>query len=116
MNKESIGSKLLTEIQRLKAEQTAIRLSKQKVAKELKNAERKRSRLKKRAKLLSDNDLVAVMMLRVAEKKDTQLAAEGQAKDASEKEGKDEANQDLAIDDADMTGPSTCPAEKTGDE
>ena len=116
MNKESIGSKLLTEIQRLKAEQTAIRLSKQKVAKELKNAERKRSRLKKRAKLLSDNDLVAVMMLRVAEKKDTQLAAEGQAKDASEKEGKDEDNQERAIDDTDMTGPNTSPAEKMGDE
>ena len=36
MNKESIGSKLLTEIQRLKAEQAAIRLTKQKVAQELK--------------------------------------------------------------------------------
>ena len=116
MNKESLGRTLLPEIQRLKAEQAALRAKKQQVAKELKNAERKRSRLKKRAKLLSDSDLVAVMMLRVAEKKDTTLAAAGEAKDASEKEGKDEDKQEHTIPEADMTGPDTSAAEKIGDE
>ena len=61
---------LVPEIARLKAEQVAMREQKKRLAKELKNAERKRSRLKKRAKLLTDSDLVAVMMLRVAERKD----------------------------------------------
>ena len=36
MNKESPGSKLLPEIQRLKAEQNALRVKKKQVAKELK--------------------------------------------------------------------------------
>ena len=116
MNQESFGSKLLPEIQRLKAEQAALRVKKQKVAKELKNAERKRSRLKKRAKLLSDNDLVAVMMLRVAEKKDTTLAAPVEDKGASEKEGKNENNKESAIAETDMTGPDTSAAEKMGEE
>ena len=116
VNKESLGRTLLPEIQRLKAEQAALRAKKQQVAKELKNAERKRSRLKKRAKLLSDSDLVAVMMLRVAEKKDTTLAAAGEAKDASEKEGKDEDKQEHTIPEADMDGPDTSAAEKIADE
>ena len=116
VNKESLGSKLLPEIQRLKAEQNALRVKKKQVAKELKNAERKRSRLKKRAKLLSDNDLVAVMMLRTAEKKDTTLAAAGEAKDASEKEAKDEDKQERTIPEDDMTGHDTSAAEKIVDE
>ena len=69
-------SALVPEIARLKAERQALRDQRKKLAKDLKNAERKRSRLKKRAKLLSDSDLVAVMMLRVAERKDITLSAE----------------------------------------
>ena len=66
----------MPEIARLKAERQALRDQRKRLAKDLKNAERKRSRLKKRAKLLTDSDLVAVMMLRVAERKDDTLSAE----------------------------------------
>jgi hypothetical protein len=52
----------------LKLEQDAVRLSRKKVAKELKNATKRKQRLKKRAKQLSDTDLLAVLQLRAAEK------------------------------------------------
>ena len=58
---------ILTEIQALKAEQKLAREAKLKISKELRNAEKRRQRLKKRAKQLSDNDLLAVMTLRSAE-------------------------------------------------
>ena len=58
---------ILTEIQALKAEQKLAREAKLKITKELRNAEKRRQRLKKRAKQLSDNDLLAVMTLRSAE-------------------------------------------------
>ena len=112
MTKESIGSTLLPEIQRLKTEQATLRMQRQKVAKELKNAERKRSRLKKRAKLLSDDDLVAVMMLRVAEKKDAQHTDEGQAAGSTDLEEKGDAKE--VIPDTDMAGPNASPAEIVG--
>ena len=59
---------MLTEILRLKAEQKKMRDAKWQLSKDLRNAERRRSRLKKRAKLLSDSDLAAVMALRAQEK------------------------------------------------
>ena len=62
------GSTLLPEIAKLKKEQAKMREDRKRLAKELKNAEKRRSRLKKRAKQLSGNDLVAVMLLRAAEK------------------------------------------------
>jgi hypothetical protein len=52
----------------LKLEQDAVRLSRKKVAKELKNSTKRKQRLKKRAKQLSDTDLLAVLQLRAAEK------------------------------------------------
>ena len=58
---------ILTEIQALKAEQKLAREAKLKITKELRNAEKRRQRLKKRAKQLSDSDLLAVMTLRSAE-------------------------------------------------
>ena len=58
---------ILTEIQALKAEQKRAREEKIKITKELRNAEKRRQRLKKRAKQLSDSDLLAVMTLRSAE-------------------------------------------------
>ena len=69
------GAALVPEIARLKSEQTALREQRKKLAKDLKNAEKRRSRLKKRVKLLTDTDLVAVMMLRVAERKEVKEAA-----------------------------------------
>ena len=53
-------------IRRLKAEQKAMRESKTKINKDLKNAEKRRSRLKKRARQLSDADLVAVLQMRAS--------------------------------------------------
>ena len=58
---------ILTEIQALKAEQKRAREEKIKITKELRNAEKRRQRLKKRAKQLSDSDLLAVMTLQSAE-------------------------------------------------
>ena len=57
----------MTEILVLKAEQKRARDEKLKITKELRNAEKRRQRLKKRAKQLSDSDLLAVMTLRSAE-------------------------------------------------
>ena len=57
----------MTEILDLKAEQKRAREAKLKITKELRNAEKRRQRLKKRAKQLSDSDLLAVMTLRSAE-------------------------------------------------
>ena len=51
----------------MKAEQKRAREEKCKITKELRNAEKRRQRLKKRAKQLSDADLLAVMTLRSAE-------------------------------------------------
>ena len=62
------GSGILDEIQKLKAEQKAARDKKMQISKELRNAEKRRQRLKRRAKQLSDADLVAVMTLRAGER------------------------------------------------
>ena len=57
----------MTEIQALKEEQKRARDFKKRITKELRNTEKRRQRLKKRAKQLSDSDLLAVMTLRSAE-------------------------------------------------
>ena len=57
----------MTEILALKAEQKRARDEKLKITKELRNAQKRRQRLKKRARQLSDSDLLAVMTLRSAE-------------------------------------------------
>ena len=72
-------SDLFPAIQRLKQEQARLRADKKRVAKELKNAEKRRSRLKRRAKQLSDGDLIAVLETRALEKERAKadLAAAG---------------------------------------
>jgi FtsZ-binding cell division protein ZapB len=55
-------------ITRLKREQDAVRADRKRVTKELKNAQKRKQRLKKRAKQLSDADLVSVLQLRAADK------------------------------------------------
>ena len=62
------GKSIVDEINALKEEQKAARDAKKKVTKDLRNAEKRRQRLKRRAKQLSDDDLLAVMSLRVHEK------------------------------------------------
>ena len=56
------------EITRLKAERDAMKQQKKKVAHDLRNTERKRARLKNRAKLMSTNDLLEVYAMRCREK------------------------------------------------
>lgn len=55
---------ILGSIARLKAEQLRLREEKRVIAKQLKNEEKRRTRLKKRARLLSDGDLVALLKMR----------------------------------------------------
>jgi len=59
---------ILKDVLRLKEEQNALRKERARLAQELKNAERRRKRLKQRAKLLTDTELLQVMNLRRDEK------------------------------------------------
>ena len=61
-------SPLLAGIAKLKAEQKALKAEKKRVAKELKNQEKKRARLKTKAKQLTDEDLLQVLNLRAVSK------------------------------------------------
>ena len=60
----AVAEPLLTGIARLKAEQAQLRADRKRVSKELRNAEKRRTRLRKRARQLSDADLVAVLQMR----------------------------------------------------
>jgi len=55
---------LLSQIGELKKQQQKLKAEKKCVAKDLKNAERRRKRLRKKAKQLSDTDLIAVLRMR----------------------------------------------------
>ena len=66
---------LLTGIARLKATQAQLRAERKRVVRELRNAQKRRTRLCKRARQLSDADLVAVLQMR--EVTTSQSAAEG---------------------------------------
>ena len=59
-----VGKSMLEEISALKQKQKEARDAKNVVQRQLRNAERRRSRLKKRARLLSDGDLLAVVSMR----------------------------------------------------
>jgi hypothetical protein len=70
------GEQLGESIARLRHEQDAVRANRKRVTKELKNAQKRKQRLKKRAKQLSDTDLVSVLQLRASEKAAVATAAE----------------------------------------
>ena len=76
----STASDLDLEITRLKAQREDMKKQKKRCAAELKNTERKRTRLKNRAKLLSTNDLLEVyaMRCRSEEVKETKTKAQAQ--------------------------------------
>ena len=61
---EKKSDDLLDAIKKLKEEQNAVRSERKRIKKDLKNAERRRSRLRKKAKQLSDNDLMDVLKMR----------------------------------------------------
>ena len=60
----AIGKSVSTEIAELKAEQAKLRAERAKVAKSLRNAEKRKQRLKTKAKALTDADLVTVLQMR----------------------------------------------------
>ena len=62
------ASGLVEEIHALKVKQKAARDAKLQISRELRNAEKRKQRLKRKAKQLSNADLVAVMTLRASEK------------------------------------------------
>ncbi len=55
---------LLAQIDALKREQTEARRVRQKIARDLRNAQRRKRRLKTKARMLTNDDLVAVLLMR----------------------------------------------------
>jgi hypothetical protein len=82
-------------IRKLKEQQAAIKAEKQRVAKELKNACKRRNRLKKRARQLTDVDLVEVLQMRKemvvpsVDDKPTAVASTGDASPAADDDMRD---------------------------
>ena len=90
---------MLEEIAQLKKQQKEAKDAKLAVGKQLRNAERRRKRLKKRASKLSDADLLAVISLRNHEK------AVGQ-RDSAQDEAEDHKDAELNPDNS-GAGPSS---------
>ena len=78
-------SALLKHIDTLKEEQKKQRADRLRLAKDLKNAEKRRRRLKTKAKMLSESDLQEVLGMRARESALKKMAAESVASDASPK-------------------------------
>ena len=70
-----IGENPVTELKDLKQKATLLRKEKQELARKLRNAQRKHKRLKEKAKQLSDQDLLSVMLLRRDKKSRTEDVA-----------------------------------------
>ena len=68
------GDELTEQILRLQNEEKEMRTKKKRVQADLRNAKRKKSRLTKRAKLLTDSDLFQIMQMREAKKKEDPAA------------------------------------------
>ena len=98
-----LGKNMLDEISQLKTKQKEAREARLAVGKQLRNAERRRKRLKQRARQLSDADLMAVISLRNHEK------ALGKRKGEEDEEDPEDAESNAEDPDA---GPSSgaCPA------
>ena len=98
-----LGKSMLQEIAQLKKQQKEAKDAKVALGKQLRNAERRRKRLKKRASKLSDTDLLAVISMRNHEK------AVGGKGDAATEEG-DEENAKCIPGDAGASSGSATPA------
>jgi len=70
-------SDLFASIERLKKEQKDLKAEKKRVAAELRNAEKRRKRLRQRAKQLSDADIVQVLQMRQAASSSTDKPQDG---------------------------------------
>jgi hypothetical protein len=69
------GEMLMQEISQLKAAQAKMREERRKNTKELRNAVKRKQRLKRRAKCLTKEDLLAVIQMRDAEERAAEAAA-----------------------------------------
>ena len=69
---ESLGRS----IDRLKEEQARLRADRKRVAKELRNASKRKTRLRKRARQLSNDDLLAVLVMRQNTEEDQATTAD----------------------------------------
>ena len=98
-----LGKSMLQEIAQLKKQQKEAKDAKVALGKQLRNAERRRKRLKKRASKLSDTDLLAVISMRNHEK------AVGGKGDTATEEG-DEKNAKCIPGDAAASSGSATPA------
>ena len=98
-----LGKSMLEEIAQLKKQQKEAKDAKVALGKQLRNAERRRKRLKKRASKLSDTDLLAVISMRNHEK------AVGGKGDTATEEG-DEENAKCIPGDAGASSSSATPA------
>ena len=101
-----VGKSMLEEIAQLKKQQKEAKDAKLAVGKQLRNAERRRKRLKQRANKLSDADLLAVISLRNHEK------AVGGQMHTSTDEGDDE-NAECSRGDAGASSSSAAPSKAT---
>ena len=99
-----VGKSMLEEIAQLKKQQKEAKEAKLAVGKQLRNAERRRKRLKQRASSLSDADLLAVISLRNHEKVAGLLAATGEG---------DEENAKCIPGDAGASSSSAAPSKAT---
>ena len=73
------GGELLAMIGRLKDEQAGLRAQRKKVQLDLKKAERRRSRLKNKARQLTDTDLLTVLQMRESKKTEDQTGNDKKA-------------------------------------
>ena len=98
------GKDLLDQITALKEQQRKAKEKKLAITKDLRNANRRRQRLKKRAKALSDSDLLAVISLRNHEK------ALGRQPSEEEEEDDDDSESDVDEQTEPTAGPSDGPS------
>lgn len=96
-----IGENPVTELKGLKQKAAQLRKEKQELARQLRNAQRKHKRLKEKAKQLSDQDLLSVMLLRRDKKsrtEDTAAASAGEQAATTAAKPPAPENRDLAMD------------------
>lgn len=83
----SVVAPLQAKIEALKAQQAKMIRERRTVAKDLRNAERKRRRLKDKAKSLSDTDLMQVLALRTQHAQELAQKKQKQSSESTSAEG-----------------------------
>ena len=91
---ESLKTKTLADsILSLREEQLRMRVDRKRIQKELKNAQRRKRRLKDKARQLTNTDLVEVLLMRQAEKAEPSLQETAGAGDDEETDEKGPASE-----------------------